>query len=158
MKCFVAFLFIFLISLAANAADVNLAWDASVSANVTNYRIYYGTASRTYSNHDHLGNVLTHIVTGLGVGTWYFTATALDINNNESEYSNEVSTTIGTPTISCDVNADGSINVLDLQTMTNMILGKISMNLLFDFNQDGSLNVLDLQILTNVILGKITCP
>jgi hypothetical protein len=86
-----------LLAVAAWAADVKLAWDPSTSPEVTNYRIYRGLGPRVYFAHDSLGNVTTHTVTGLGPGTWYFTATALDALGNESGYSNEVFTTIVDP-------------------------------------------------------------
>jgi len=73
----------------AGAADVSLAWDPSISPNVTNYRIYYGTASRTYLKYDQTGNVTGYTVKGLTAGAWYFAATALDAGGNESDYSNE---------------------------------------------------------------------
>ena len=76
------------------AADVSLAWDPSVSPGVTNYRIYRGNSPGSYSAYDHLGNVTAHTVTGLAPGAWYFAATALDAEGNESDYSNEVSTVI----------------------------------------------------------------
>jgi large repetitive protein len=79
---------------ALRAADVSLAWDPSVSPGVTNYRIYRGNSSKNYSAYDHLGNGTTHTVTGLEPGAWYFAATALDAEGNESDYSNEVSTVI----------------------------------------------------------------
>ena len=83
-----------LLAAMAWAADVSLAWDPSVSPGVTNYRIYRGNSSKSYSAYDHLGNVTAHTVTGLAPGTWYFAATALDAEGNESDYSNEVSAVI----------------------------------------------------------------
>ena len=43
-----------------------------------------------------LGNQTTYTLTGLPDGSWYFAVTAYDINGNESDFSNEVSQTIGT--------------------------------------------------------------
>lgn len=65
---------------------------------VTGYRVYYGTAPRTYLQT--LGNGIrvsspTATITGLQPGkTYYFTSTALDANGNESAYSNEGSKVI----------------------------------------------------------------
>ncbi len=73
---------------------MSLSWDPSVSPGVTKDRIYRGNSSRSYSAYDHLGNVTTHTVIGLAPGTWYFAATALDADGNESGYSNEVQATI----------------------------------------------------------------
>jgi chitodextrinase len=72
-----------------------LAWDASTSPNVAGYRVYHGTAPRTYLQAPgqgiNVGNVTTHTVTGLSRGTrYFFTVTAIDASNNESVFSNEV--------------------------------------------------------------------
>jgi hypothetical protein len=147
-----------LLSVASWAADVSLAWDHSISEGVLGYRMYYGNASRTYSAHDEVPYQTTWTVTGLGSGIWYFAATAFDTNGNESNFSNEVSTTIGAPSITCDINGDASINILDLQALSNKITVGGTIDSLFDLNGDGAVNVLDLQILANVILGFRTCP
>ena len=59
------------------------------------YRIYYGTSAGTYDQPLGLGlevgKVTTFTVTGLSSGKrYYFAATAVDIANNESAFSNEV--------------------------------------------------------------------
>jgi hypothetical protein len=56
----------------------------------------------------------------------------------------------------CDVNRDGSVDVLDLQIVVNAILGVIGST--GDINGDGQVDVLDLQLLVNVILGAASCP
>lgn len=72
-----------------------LTWDPVTDPSLRGYRIYYGTAARTYvqpaGQGVDVGNVTTFTVTGLGRGTrYYFAATAFDTSNNESVYSNEV--------------------------------------------------------------------
>ncbi len=72
------------------AADVSLSWQASSSTNVTGYNIYYGTASGNYTGKIMAGNVTTTTISNLAAGTtYYFSATALDSNGNESGFSNE---------------------------------------------------------------------
>jgi hypothetical protein len=75
-------------------ASVTLAWDASPGTNViANYKVYYGVASRTYTNTVSAGTNLTVAVTNLSRGvTYWFAATAIDNAGLESDYSNEVST------------------------------------------------------------------
>ncbi len=55
-----------------------------------------------------------------------------------------------------DINADGSINILDVVILVNFVLGfQIPTNLEFsasDLNSDGILNVLDIVQLANIIL------
>lgn len=79
----------------AIAADVSLAWDASISPNIAGYKVYVGNSSRTYGSPISIGNQTSYTVTGLSSGTYYFTVTAFDVDGNESDYSNEVSQAIG---------------------------------------------------------------
>jgi len=140
----------------ATAADVSLAWDPSTTPNIVGYKVYYGNASHTYGAPITVGNRTTYTVTGLANGTYYFAVTAYDAAGNESDFSNEVSQTIGsssTPT--CNLNGDAGVNALDLQLLANTILGMSSGN--YDLNGDSRVDVLDLQILNNVILGLRSC-
>ena len=73
-----------------HAQHVTLAWDASPSPEVTNYRIYFGTNSRSYSFVTNAGLVLTQKVVLPHTGRWFFAATAMDSNGLESAFSNEV--------------------------------------------------------------------
>ena len=73
-----------------------LSWTASPDANVTGYRVYYGTAPGAYSQPRGsgltTGNATSWTVSGLNPGTlYYFAVTAVDSQGNESAYSNEVS-------------------------------------------------------------------
>lgn len=69
-----------------------LAWDANTEPELAGYRIYYGTAPRTYGAPIDVGNVTTYKVQGLTRGQrYYFAATAYDAVGNESGFSNEVS-------------------------------------------------------------------
>jgi hypothetical protein len=61
------------------------------------------------------------------------------------------------PSTPCDLNADGSTDVVDAQLLENAILSKSDATI-YDINRDGQLNLLDVQALQNVILGKIPCP
>ncbi|MBR6339188.1 MAG: hypothetical protein IKR63_03550 [Alloprevotella sp.] len=53
-----------------------------------------------------------------------------------------------------DLNGDGTVNVGDVTTLVNMILGKAPMAEGADLNGDGSVNVGDVTTLVNTILGK----
>lgn len=142
----------------AIAADVSLAWDPSISTNISGYKVYVGSSSGTYNAPIAIGNQTTYTVTGLADGAWYFAVTAFDVDGNESDFSNEVFQTIGASTTTCDVNGDSSINVLDLQALTNIILGINPGSGNLDLNQDGRVDVMDLQILSNIVLGLRSCP
>ncbi len=51
-----------------------------------------------------------------------------------------------------DVNDDGTVNILDIVQLTNMILSDDYQELA-DLNGDGNLNILDIVQLINIILG-----
>ena len=140
----------------ATAADISLAWDASISPNVSGYKIYSGTSSGNYGTPLTIGNQTTYTVSGLSTGTYYFAVTAFDADGNESDFSNEVSQIISSGP-SCNINGDGAVNVLDLQALANIILGITSSSPGNDLNGDGRIDVLDLQFLSNVILGLRSC-
>ena len=142
----------------APAADVSLIWDPSISPDVSGYKIYVGTSSGIYSAPITIGNQTSYTVTGLSNGTYYFAVTSFGLYGNESPFSNEVSATLGTPAVGCDINGDNSVNVVDLQALANVILGINPASGSDDLSRDGKVDVVDLQILINVILGLRSCP
>ena len=52
-----------------------------------------------------------------------------------------------------DLNGDGTLNILDIVVLANLILSGDSSNQAGDLNQDGSYNILDIVILVNLILS-----
>jgi hypothetical protein len=59
----------------------------------------------------------------------------------------------------CDVNGDAGVNVADVQTVVNIILGVTAGTPgQGDLNRDGRVDVVDLQTLVNVVLGVGGCP
>lgn len=94
MRTVIGFLVLMFAVTSALAGEVTLAWDPSVSENVTGYKLHIGSASRMYSKTVDTGNVLIFKLTNLADGTHYFAATAYDSVGNESDYSNEVSATL----------------------------------------------------------------
>ena len=71
---------------------VKLAWNASVSTDVTGYCIHYGTASGRYASSIVVGNLTSGTVSGLADGdTYYFAISAVNAAGLESGFSNEVS-------------------------------------------------------------------
>jgi hypothetical protein len=84
-----------LVVLPRDAASIAFMWDADQEPDVVGYKLYYGSASRAYTNHIDVGNVTTSSVAGLANGnTYYFAATAYDSVGLESTYSSEVSYTL----------------------------------------------------------------
>jgi hypothetical protein len=78
------------------AADVSLAWDPSATTSITGYKVYFGNAARTYRTPITIGKQTAYTVTGLSDGIYFFAVTAFDSSGNESDFSNEISTTITT--------------------------------------------------------------
>ena len=69
--------------------------DGTPLTDLAGYKVYYGTLSSYYNVIIDVGNVTTYKVENLSSGTCYFAVTAYDTSWNESNYSNEVSKTIG---------------------------------------------------------------
>jgi hypothetical protein len=83
-------------SFAHAAGRVTVMWDASPGTNViTNYKIYYGAVSGTYTNWVSAGTATSVSISNLVGGlTYYFAATATDNYGLESDYSAEASALI----------------------------------------------------------------
>ncbi len=81
--------------------QADFSWLQNTEPNLSGYKIYYGTASRTYTSNLDIG-LLTPVngrihgtVTGLTTGTtYYFAATAYNSEGNESDYSDEIVYTV----------------------------------------------------------------
>jgi len=112
-------LLLFLPGFAAAQHSVSLSWTASTSANVAGYRIYRGTTS---------GGPYSLLISSLVAGTSYtdtavqagrtyhYVATAVDVGNRESAYSNETQAVvppvaIGITTLVCSPVSIGAPGV-----------------------------------------------
>jgi hypothetical protein len=91
MKKLLLVLAIIFMASCAMAAEVVVSWDPVSDVGLIGYKVYYGTATKTYGIPIDVGNVTTYTITGLTNKTIYFiVATAYD-STTESVYSNEVS-------------------------------------------------------------------
>jgi hypothetical protein len=80
------------------ASSVTLAWDPSTDPAAAGYHLYYGTASRSYTNMVDTGGATTGTVSNLSASTtYYFAATTYNLAGLESVYSGEASYTMPTP-------------------------------------------------------------
>lgn len=78
-----------------HAASVTLAWDPSSDPNVTGYNLYYGGATRNYTNIVDATSANSISVGNLAPGaTYFFAATAYNSVGLESDYSVEVIYTV----------------------------------------------------------------
>ena len=79
---------------AITGSSVTLAWNASTDPIVAGYNVYYGGASRAYTNEICAGNATNATVFGLTPLTMYFfAATTYAASGMESPFSSEVSYT-----------------------------------------------------------------
>src|SRR2546427_9784917 len=87
----------------AQAAQVQLAWDAPVQTDGTpvptlaGYKLYYGSQSGQYPTMIPVGLATTYTVTNVPTGqTSYFAVKAYDSTRTDSAFSNEARVTPGT--------------------------------------------------------------
>ena len=96
----------------SSAAQVTLAWDANTDPDLAGYKLYYGNSSGSYQFSVDVGNVTSYTLSGLLEGQiYYFAATAYNVSQNESGFSNEVSKAIADvtpPTVLMTAPANGS--------------------------------------------------
>ncbi len=81
--------------------QVSLAWDAPTTyvdgtpiSGPIGFKVYYGTASGAYTQIVDVHTATNWSINTLTQGTWYFQVTCYDSNGSESDFSNEISTTI----------------------------------------------------------------
>jgi hypothetical protein len=84
--------------------SITLAWDAPTAnadgtplSDLSGFRIYYGNTSPLTPENSttiDVANGTTHTIPDLDPGTYFFAVSALDLNGNESELSEETSTEI----------------------------------------------------------------
>lgn len=75
----------------APAQTVSVAWDASPEPDVTGYKLYYGTSSRSYHSMITVGSRTEYTFGDLtGMDIIYVAVTAIDSAGNESDYSREL--------------------------------------------------------------------
>lgn len=83
------------------AGSVSLAWyaptehiDGSPLIDLSGYRLYVGSSQRTYTQVFDIGNTSTYTLSNLAAGTYYIAVTVYTSTGAESDYSNEIFTTI----------------------------------------------------------------
>ncbi len=80
---------------ALSAAEVTLVWEPSPEEQVAAYRVYCGTKSGNYTTYVQTGEVFSATIHDLEEGgVYYFAATALTSDGEESAFSNEVEYTV----------------------------------------------------------------
>jgi len=103
-----------LLSTAALGGQASLSWNPSADQSVAGYYVYYGTASRNYSNRQNVGRATSYTASNLTNGArYYFAVTAYNEAGQESSFSNEASALIplptGAPTASFSASATSGV-------------------------------------------------
>ena len=82
----------------SNSPSLTVSWqapqenvDGSPISGISEYRIYYGETSGQYPNTEEVAGSATSHTIDLPVGEYFLVMTAIDIEGDESGYSNEVS-------------------------------------------------------------------
>jgi hypothetical protein len=107
-----------LISTAANAQSLVLAWDASTTTGVSGYRVHYGTTPSTYPNSIDVGTQTTYTVSGLVPGVRYYFVVSAYSAGGTSNYSNEVSgvaTGFTDSTLTAGITTIRAVHILELR-------------------------------------------
>jgi hypothetical protein len=96
---------------------VTLGWNPSPDPNAVAYKVYYGGASRVYTNSEEVGDSTNATISGLmGGATYYFSATSLSADGEESQFSNEATGVIP------DTNAPPASLPPTLNAITNVTI------------------------------------
>jgi hypothetical protein len=91
----VRFLFAILFAVTAEGQQpIRLTWTAPPDPRVAGYNVYYGVASRAYTNKVLVARTNAAVVQLASGVKYYFAATAVTTNGIESDFSNEVSTIV----------------------------------------------------------------
>jgi hypothetical protein len=110
---------------AVGAVSASLTWNASSDANVTGYNVYYGGASRQYTNSVPVGSVTNVVVGQLAENTvYFFSAKGHDAAGNESPFSNEAAF--------CGFTVSPTVCVQQLVLATNLTGDQLSFSLTCD--------------------------
>ena len=92
---------------------VDLTWKPSPNPNVAGYQIYYGPASRNYTNSSPFGKVTKGTISGLLEGaTYYFSAKTKNSDGVESTFSNEASYAVPATTLNIPPTLQPIANVV----------------------------------------------
>ena len=134
----------------ASSSQVTLAWNANTEQDLSGYRVYYGLSSQNYPSSVNVGNTTSFTLANLEQGkTYYLSATAYDIDGNESDFSQELVYTAPTEcTFSISPNSQphtaaggaGTVNVVTQAGCSWTVVSNASSWLIVTSNSSGTGN------------------
>lgn len=69
------------------AANIKISWSANNEPDLGGYKIFYGEELNNYTETIDVGNVTKYTIKNLSAGIYYITASAYDLQGNESDLS-----------------------------------------------------------------------
>ena len=139
-----------ILSTSVTGTDVEIVWSGSPEPDFTHYRLFRNSEFLTelYDS--------SFVDTEMAYGSYVeYSVSSVDIHENESEESLIEGLYVNTPG---DVNADFTLNVLDLITIINNILNAEDnpfdevQQTIADYNGDGSIDIMDVVQLINLLV------
>jgi len=152
-----------------HAAEVDLEWDPNPPVDaVVGYNMYRslqaGSGYVRLNTPDLIPGISYTDNTAAEGETYYYVCTAVNGDDLESGFSNEVPYTVPIVVTTClgDANMDGTRNILDVLLLYDHIAeralleGQALDNA--DCNEDGSVNILDVLVLYDHIVERVSLP
>jgi hypothetical protein len=138
-----------------STSRIHLSWSPSTdNQTVGGYLVYRGISPTSLSVYGKTSTNSFDDTQVLFSIPFYYTVAAYDVSGNYSAQSVMVSAAATTALVSCDLNGDGLINVVDVQLAINQALAIVACTTA-DVNLDGFCNVTDVQRIINAALGGV---
>ena len=122
--CFLYVFTLVLMPSLVHAEQLSLAWtppttnvDGSALTDLRDYKLYYGTASGSYTSNVTSITQASYTFSNINPGTYFFVVTAFDTSNNESPVSNELRVVVAST--NPDTDGDGIIDTQDCAVSDN---------------------------------------
>jgi len=111
---------------AKSSFGVEVSWDASISPNVSGYKIFYGINSKEYTTVLDVGNVTNYIINDtnfISKTPYYFSVKTYDSIGDESDFSDEYTwTNIPLSITYVGIKLDYGTNIFSLSSQRIMVM------------------------------------
>lgn len=138
--------------------SVIVSWDPNSENDLAGYRVYRGNKPSIYDFVENVGNKVSWSDSIFCDSTYYYSVTAYDTANNESDFSNEaIANFICQETLIGDFDGDGKVGFFDIVEFAPffaMTVNNPKYDNKYDLDNDGEIGFFDLLILARNF-GKI---